>query len=538
MRTGWRGISFGFSRGIEAVVFVAVVAAPVSSFAQTLSDPRQCIKAPGAPQCEEITLRRALAVLNADDSRDDSTSARSFSAVERAHRLFRAACDGGFGDACYFAAEFTHVDSLAADLHERGCYTQRPSGAACAGAGDVVHGLGMGRPRNADSAFVLYRRGCAMDRAGGRVDRTACYLAGWGANTMTSLPSVVRESLADSLLFIACREGRGSPRGCIELASSIQRYWERNQDGRFHSTRYQRDAKRIWAILQGGCSRAFMESCAHVGRFFETGSFTRGSNADSARHYYEHACYAGGDRPAPGEAPAGSSAVGCQMLGDLLLARGTATDSSAALEHYRQGCDQLSAASCVLHAVHTYGERPVFSIFRVATECESGSADACFEAARLADRSASTDVARASEYRGLAQSYFERGCELDHGGACNGLGDLYWPPLGWLGRGGASTPSVAWSDSTTLLRVKYYRRACGLKNPDGCRNLANVLRTSFTGRGEPLEYQQLACTHGHSEACWDAMLEYRKLGDVASEGRMRGLACRRSSMYCKKKAER
>ncbi|MGI8619329.1 MAG: hypothetical protein ACR2L6_09620 [Gemmatimonadaceae bacterium] len=454
--------------------------------------------------------------------------------MERAHRLFRAACDGGFGDACYFAAEFTHDYSLAADLHERGCYTQRPSGAACAGAGDV-HSLGMGRPRNADSAFVLYRRGCAMDRAGGRVDHTACYVAG-RANTMTSLPSVVRESLADSLLSIACREGRGSPRGCIDLASSLQRYWEQNQEGRFHSTRYQRDAKRIWAILQGGCSRAFMESCARVGRLFETGSFTRESNADSARHYYELACYGGGDRPARGKAPAASSAVGCQMLGDLLLARGTATDSAAALEHYRLGCDQLSAASCVLHAVHTYGERPVFSIFRVATECVSGSADACFEAARLADRSALTDVARASEYRGLAQSYFERGCELDHGGACNGLGVLYAQQLHWIDPGGAATPSVAWSDSTTLLGVKYYRRACGLKNPDGCRNLANALRRSFTGRGEPIEYLRLACALGQPDGCWEALLEYRQLGDALNEGRMRALACRRSQSSCKKKA--
>lgn len=531
---------FGSSAWLPAAVVFMVAVGSTMSPAQSPADLRACTITPGSPRCEAITLGRAVAVLTAADVAPDST--RSRFAVRFAHDLFRAACAGGFGDACYFAAEFADDSALAlkADLMLNGCHAPRASATACAGAGDVYR-MGVGRSQNPDSALALYRLGCAMERTGGRVDPTVCYLAGLQTQSLPVLPSSERQSLSDALMSAACREGSGSPRGCMSLVAGLRQYWEQHEERRIHSARYARDATRIWAIFRTVCERGVMESCARLGQLFETGSYGREPRPDSALHFYERACYRGrSDDTTEAGVPRdfGSSALGCQMFGNLLLSSGTASDSVSAVEHYRRGCIQvseLSAGSCVLHAVHTYKRKPVGSIFRTAIECESGWPDACFEAGRLASRSAESDTARSTEYLELARRYIERGCTTDHGDSCNSLGEFY-ERLRWTDPSGAATPSVAWSDSTTQLRMKYYRRACGLRNAAGCRNLANALRTSFGGRGEPFEYLRQACELGHPDGCWEALLEYRRRGDALNEGRMRALACRRNQSYCKKKA--
>ncbi|WQZ40453.1 sel1 repeat family protein [Helicobacter pylori] len=81
-----------------------------------------------------------------------------------------------------------------------------------------------------------------------------------------------------------------------------------------------------------------------------------------------------------------------------------------------------------------------------------------------------------------ARKYFERACDLNNGGGCNGLGVLYKDGQG--------------VEKNLTKASQYFSKACELNNGWGCNNLGDSYQN-----GEGVEKDLTKATYFYSKAC-------------------------------------
>ncbi len=119
--------------------------------------------------------------------------------------------------------------------------------------------------------------------------------------------------------------------------------------------------------------------------------------------------------------------------------------------------------------------------------CEARESAGCYNAALFRLQGQGVDAA--DEAGGCRRA--RQGCDLDHAGACEVLGECYRDALGGL-------------TQDYLQARQLFRRACDAEEDDGCVNLASL---QLDGRGGPedrpqaLALYRAACGRGHRLGC-------------------------------------
>lgn len=494
---------------------VIAVAAIRPALTQQPSSMSTCNAAETAEACFQRGLR--IAELSFERVGPRAFASKRTRLREQALRLFRSACSGGEGDACYFAGRLVVIarDSAATDsavaaglfeatdLFRLGCYARNPSATACSALGSSF-ASGMGNELDADSAHIAFERGCR------RGNPSACGLWAFYVEDRYELGQE-RFDFVDSLRREACDDGsRGA---CMTLAYKSTITLMNAKAEELQKPRSQREGRRNLRFYREACAAGNPEACNNVGAIFADGRLVR-PNGDSTYYYYRIACLG----QIPG-ARFGSVQVGdgfaCKNLGNLHLVLNTKSDTAQAVEYYRQGCWLTEQESCASLALYGYTSKlinPSEAFFRAKTECDQGAGTACNAAAWLLRQSELRDLKRSA-------SYYALGCDLRHSWSCYQAGSL---ELNTFER----RPRAA----------KYFRLACNLGEPEACNRMATLLETHGL-REHALRFFSKSCELGDAEGCWGAVRLHATRHDDVLVGEYRAHACRLDRTYCKTKRE-
>jgi len=119
----------------------------------------------------------------------------------------------------------------------------------------------------------------------------------------------------------------------------------------------------------------------------------------------------------------------------------------------------------------------------LSSSCEAKYADACVEAGDLALASKrSKDVV-------LAADFYRQGCEIDARKGCFELAELH--------------AKGRFPEASDQKASEYYQKTCNIDPTRGCFEAAKLMEEGKVeaGEGEIESLYNLACEHGHTEAC-------------------------------------
>lgn len=471
--------------------------------AQTPGD--RCRAAESAPAC----FRRALSVAESAFTRDDDVRLRA-----TALGLFRDACRRNEADACFFAGSVVVTPDLkstdeaisakladAFQLFRRGCTaTVRPSGAACTSLAQGFE-FGMNGNANADSAFIIYRRGCELG------DPTACSRESALLEDRVEFGTGARAAAA-SLAERACRAG--SPGGCSSLNYFIDARLRRMADSLRHTEAFRRAADSSMASARRACAARIWTGCNNLGAAFASG-YVGPIVLDSMSYYYKRACDAESVSLVGGASVRLGSGWACQNLGVAAM-QSSAHDTAGAMRRFDDGCRLFDKESCTRLAGVVYATNPHLSLLRARTACNEGYARGCSMSAYLLIQPNLEDDAEAVRLG-------RRACRLNDEYGCYIAGFT-------IQQKNLAGPTQA---------LKYFRRGCELGEPRECAFVATTLERDLAYPDGAREYYRRACDLGAAGSCWETARSEKLRGNTEKEGEYRATACALDKSYCKRK---
>ncbi|MEZ4367339.1 MAG: hypothetical protein R2939_13795 [Kofleriaceae bacterium] len=307
--------------------------------------------------------------------------------------IWRTACDGGSGRACYYAAERLVDGTLgapapdaAAPLFARALALLTPdcprSSRSCFVLG-LQHARGQGTPQDFAAAFRAFDQGC--DGGSGDACLRVAIAHDYGQGTRQD------KARAIAAYDRTCREFDNAS-ACHDLALTILETPDP-------------DHARVAAAARRGCDLD-AQLCGLVGQFLATGV---GGPVDQvgATTQWSRACEAG-------------RAKACLELGDRLRdGVGATTDLGAAAVAYERACRGTEAAGCG-RAAQALGDGA--RAFTLASRgCERDDPASCHTAAGLLYEGKDGGV-RPDRRRALA--YFDAGCAVGWPVSCDMAGDM------------------------------------------------------------------------------------------------------------------
>lgn len=512
-------------RSIRSVALVTVLYgitpfATQTLRAQTPPPAARCRTGESGSQC----FRRALDVAEVAFA-NESAPRRATTTTGQSQRrlqgdalsLLLDACRLKEAEACFFAGTVVATpDSGGTDasieaklndafkLFREGCDApSNPSAGACNGLGEAYQfGYGTGGQPSFDSAYVAYRRGCALGSP------TACAYQGRLSDGRAEL-GTGSMAAGMSLVEKGCRGG--SPYGCSSIFYFFQDSLRRVPASLRNTPQFRADVKKANTGVRVACNAGLWVACNNVGATFDSPLF-RQPNIDSALFYYRGACDAVSVvLPGIGTVSLGEG-WSCKNLGER-AADAELPDTSKAMAYLEQGCRLLESEACVRLASVGYASHtlpPHLALLRAVEACDEQYARGCSQASWFLTQNELQDVAAAIRFGGQA-------CDANIGWGCNNAGI-----------------AAAKSDRVAVA-IKYYRRGCDLQYVYGCSNLGHLLNSTLQFSAGARVYLERACDLLSSasvadqvnlaDACWQAAQFAAKRGDGVNEGRYRSLAC-------------
>jgi TPR repeat protein len=363
-----------------------------------------------------------------------------------------------------------------------------------------------------DSALHYLGRACALGSP------TGCFRAADVSDDWMT-PGEAEGLLPSRRIESACDDR--SPGACLNAAMAAEDRLLRAPPARQVGVQARGARAAVARAYRDACDARILQGCTRLGMLFSDGRLGHPASADSALHYLALGCGGGRDSLAIGDGAA------CTHLGRLYAGTAGAgagefpADTIRMIESFWAGCSLLESEACAELAYHGFRAGKVpgpAALLRAATACEEGSGYGCRTTAWLYEQEFSADPRQVIRYR-------RRACTLGYPAACteaarraDGLEEQYQR----IGFGA----------------MKFARRACALRDGDGCMLLAQMLAPQTNTRALPVPdsfFVSRACDAGSAEACRQMAQLARRAGREEDEGLYHTRACLLAPTRCKKR---